>query len=929
MNPLRKALVLFSVSALSVGMAGLSPSTGFGSGDESEKPSDAQEAALSAGKQSQNTEDAVAVHPANRLARESSPYLLMHAHNPIDWYPWGPEAFEKARTENKPVFLSIGYSSCYWCHVMERQVFMNQKIADYMKEHFVCIKVDREERPDVDDIYMTSLIVYQQAAGSGGGGGWPLSMFLTPEGEPIAGATYLPPEDTPDGRTGFLTAANRIHDVWTNNRESANSSAAMIAREVRRLSGPTVLAESTELKPELLDAVVSNIQAHYDPVHGGVDFNPRKPDGPRFPSVPRLLFLLSRSEAGTEQDLMKIVDHSLTAMAKGGIRDHLGGGFHRYSTDREWIVPHFEKMLYDQAQLLEAYSQTAQKSQNPLYLQVIDELVAFIEREMTLPDGGFCSALDAETHAIEGEYYVWSEAEIRSVLKDADAELFLSTYGCKEPQSFEHGLVLFLPKEMDFAALKDGQREQLAAMRTLLLEARSKRPRPLLDDKVLTEWNALMIQGLATSGRLPGRAHDLELATKAADFLLTRMKNSDGHLLRSWRNETAGPRAYLDDYASLISALRALHESTGSARWLTAANELQTQQIELFFDEGQGAFFFTAHDHEKLFARSCSPYDSVSPSGNSITIRNLLALSREPDNPRFRELAEITLKRFSGTLESSPAACSGLAMALQDLLAIPAAPSANAALRPCPFSPSQGEKVADRPDEGGVLSNPLSAILTSYSATQSDEPTVDDPATDAPQQSFKPVLHDSATPSPFKRNYEERPVKAKIYPYFDKLERGGKCPVAIELTIAKGWHINANPASPDFLIATEITIKSDQKIKMTTVKYPEHELLEVEGQKEATHVYGDKVMVYALLEIDAGETAEKAELEVEIKFQACNSRTCEPPDAIKLKGKLTLASPGDEINRINESKFPKEDAKDGEGEPEKPADDDTKPSGQK
>jgi len=930
MNTLRKALVLFSVSVLCVGMGVLSPSTGVGFGDESEKLSDTQEAALSAGKQVKNTGDAVTVHPANRLARESSPYLLMHAHNPIDWYPWGPEAFERARTENKPVFLSIGYSSCYWCHVMERQVFMNQKIADYMKAHFVCIKVDREERPDIDDIYMTSLIVYQQAAGSGGGGGWPLSMFLTPQGEPIAGATYLPPEDTPDGRTGFLTAANRIHDVWTNNQESASSSATMIAREVRRLSGPTVLAESTELKPELLDAVMANIAAHYDTVYGGVDFNPRKPDGPRFPSVPRLLFLLSRREA--EPEPMKIADHSLTAMAKGGIRDHLGGGFHRYSTDREWIVPHFEKMLYDQAQLLEAYAQAAQKSQNPLYLQVINELVGFIEREMTLPDGGFCSALDAETHAIEGEYYVWSEAEIRAILKDTDAELFLSSYGCKEPQSFEHGLVLFLPKVTDLSTLTDGQQKQLTEMRTLLLEARSMRPRPLLDDKVLTEWNALMIQGLATSGRLPGRGHDLDLATKAADFLLTRMKDSDGHLLRSWRNGTAGPRAYLDDYACLISALRALHESTKEARWMAVAMELQTQQIELFFDEGQGAFFFTAHDHEKLFARSCSPYDSVSPSGNSITIRNLLALSREPGNPRFRELAEITLKRFSGTLESSPAACSGMAMALQDLLAMQAAtPPTNAARRPVPSPPGQGERLslrrhvelpalADRPDEGVPLSSPLSAILTSYSAFQSDEPTVDEPATDASQQSFKPVLSDPATPSPFKRNYEERPVKAKIYPYFDKLERGGKCPVAIELTIAKEWHINANPASPEFLIPTEITVKSDQKVKMTKVKYPEHELLKVEGQTESSHVYGDKVMIYALLEIDAGETAEKAELEVEIKFQACNSRTCEPPDAIKLKGKLTLASPGDEIMRINESKFPKDDATDGEGEPEKPKD---------
>ena len=392
--------------------------------------------------------------PANRLSRESSPYLLMHAHNLVDWYPWGTEAFEKARKENKPVFLSIGYSSCYWCHVMERQTFSNQKVADYLNEHFVCIKVDREERPDVDDIYMTSLIVYKQAAGGGGGGGWPLSMFLTPEGDPIAGATYLPPEDTADGRTGFLSASGRIHELWANNKESMESSASMIAREVRRLSGPTVLAEPKELTREQLDAVVADIESRYDAVHGGIDFNARNPDGPRFPNVPRLMFLLSLYEETSDANLLKMVDHSLTEMAKGGIRDHVGGGFHRYSTDRRWNVPHFEKMLYDQAQMLEVYAQAAKVTKNPLYLQVVDELIGFMDREMTLPDGGFCSALDAETNAIEGEYYVWTEEQVRSILKPDEADLFMTAYGFHEQQSFEHGRVLYLPMTLNELATK-------------------------------------------------------------------------------------------------------------------------------------------------------------------------------------------------------------------------------------------------------------------------------------------------------------------------------------------------------------------------------------------------------------------------------------------------------------------------------------------
>lgn len=832
-------------------------------------------------------------HPANRLAKESSPYLLMHAHNPVDWYPWGPEAFEKARKENKPIFLSVGYSSCYWCHVMERQTFSNQKVADYMNQHFVCVKVDREERPDVDDIYMTSLIVYLQAAGSGGGGGWPLSMFLTSDGHPIAGATYLPPEDTPEGRTGFLTAANRIHDLWTNNKESITSTSSMIAREVRRLSGPSVLAEPTELKPDQLTKVAIEITGRYDPVFGGVDFNARNPDGPRFPNVPRLMFLLSLYEESGDAEWLKVVDHSLMAMAKGGIRDHLGGGFHRYSTDRRWNVPHFEKMLYDEAQLLEVYAHAARVTKNPVYYQVIDELVGFLRRELTLPDGGFCSALDAETHAIEGEYYAWSEKEIRHILGPEDVELFLTAYGFKEEQSFEHGRVLFLPGTVSELAAEQGTEPsgleaRLAVMRTKLLAVRSLRPRPLLDDKILTEWNALMIQGLAVSGRLPNREADLQMAAKAANFLLTQLKDSKGNLLRSWRNGTPGQRAYLDDYACLVSALRALHRSTGDARWLTAASELTAQQIALFYDDGQKTFYFTAHDQEQLFARSSSPYDSVSPSGNSMTIRNLLDLSQQLKNPAFRKLAESTLRRFSGALESSPSSCSGLALALQDLLRM-----------------SPVEKAAWK----GAGQTRRTSLLTTPDDTAQ-------PATDREQQAFKPVLPDPAKPSPFKRSDDERPVKAKIYPYFDKLERGGKCPVAIELTIANEWHINANPANPNFMIPTEIKIKSDQKVKMTKIKYPEHELLEIEGQDDPSHVYGGKVIIYALLETDLAETAEKAEVEVEIRFQACNSKTCEPPDSILLKGKLPLASSGDEIKRINEAKFPKDEIKDSKEESE-------------
>ncbi len=816
----------------------------------------------------------------NRLAKESSPYLLLHAHNPIDWFPWGPEAFEKAKREDKPIFLSVGYSSCYWCHVMEREAFSNQKVAEFMNRNFVCIKVDREERPDIDDIYMTALIVYQQASGSGGGGGWPMSMFLDTEGNPIAGATYLPAEDTPDGRTGFLTAAGRIHELWKERRESVTETSSMIAREVRRLSTPEVTAESAAISADVLEKVQAAIERQYDSTWGGVDFNPRRPDGPRFPNAPRLLFLMQQAQASSDPEAMKIVEHSLLAMAKGGIRDHLGGGFHRYSTERTWTVPHFEKMLYDQGQLLEAYSRAALLKPDATMSRVIDELVGFIRREMTLKDGGFCSALDAETNAIEGQYYVWNIDELRKSLSEREMQAVRLVYGIDEEQDFEHGRILYLPKLASEQAWAEGQDDLtalLSSARAKLLDLRNTRPRPLLDDKVLTEWNALMIQGLAISGRLPGRSDDVALATKAADFLLTNLKDENGRLLRSWRNGVKGPRAYLDDYAALISSLRALHETTSDDRWIQAAKELQEQQNKLFFEEAVGTFYFTANDQEKLFARTSSPFDSVSSSGNSMAIRNLLWLSAS--QPSYRDMAKRLLTRFSPMMNDSPSGCSGLAMALREYLQ--GEPAAGAAIRP-----------------HAVTYQTVAVVLDERSADAEQ-----DEATEV--TSFKPIAPDPNAPaSPFKRNYDEKPVKAKIYPYFDKFPRGARCPVAIELTIANDWHINANPASPDFLIPTEVKISSPQKIKLKTVRYPKHELLTMEGQDEKSHVYSGKVIIYALLEVDEAEAAEKGELTVEIRFQACNEKTCEAPDQIRLSGKLPIADPDDDIKKVNESKFP-------------------------
>ena len=833
--------------------------------------------------------------PENRLAGESSPYLLLHAHNPVDWYPWGAEAFEKARQEGKPIFLSIGYSSCYWCHVMERKVFTDGAIAKYMNENFVNIKVDREERPDVDDIYMTALIVYQQMAGSPRGGGWPLSMFLTPDGNPIGGATYLPPVDSAEQGPGFLTVATRVSTLWDDRRDDLTESAATIAREVQRLTRPTLDLENVALDSSLLDVAVDRVRQLYDPVWGGVDFDERRPNSPRFPNVPRLELALDRFEATDDAELLKIVEHSLEQMARGGIRDHLGGGFHRYSTDRQWHVPHFEKMLYDQAQLLGVYAHAAQLTGKPLYGEVAAEIADFVHREMTTDRGGFCSALDAETNAVEGEYYVWSVDEVTAILGTDDAKVFGSVYGFDRPNTFEHGFVLHQSDSLADSATKlnidlPELERHLLTMRQKLLAARSKREYPLLDDKVLTAWNSMMIRSLAYSGRVLNRPQDIAAAGKAADFLLTNLRDDKGQLLRTWRLGAARYQAYLNDYSYLVAALLELHRSTAEARWLAAAGDLSEQQNDLFYDENLRAYYFTANNHEKLIARTSSVYDSVFPSANSVSVCNLLRLNELTPSAELKDMARKILTRFAPTLKKAPGSCSGLARSLQLWL------------RNSPAATS----VQSRADVGGLVPQ---IVLTSIPrATAADDSGQELPAVSAEepieQTTFRPVL--PAKPAgPLAPPDKEKPLKVKIYPMYGKLPEKGKCLIAIELQVKDGWHINANPSSPDFLVPTTVELKSKQKVKLTKVKFPKHHVLKVQGFDEPYHVYDGNMIVYGLLEIEEPATSKTAELEFHVRFQGCNSSQCLAPDLVVMKGKLPLAKAGEELKKINVEKFPK------------------------
>jgi uncharacterized protein YyaL (SSP411 family) len=835
---------------------------------------------------------------ANRLARESSPYLLLHAHNPVDWYPWGPEAFEKARRENKPIFLSIGYSSCFWCHVMERKVFSNAAIAEFMNQHFVNIKVDREERPDVDDIYMTSLLVYQQLAGSGGGGGWPLSMFLTPDGEPMAGATYLPPEDSPDGRTGFLTAAKRIDSFWRDRPENMQRTADIISAEVRRLNQPPdAEAAPATLDAKILEETVEAIASRYDAEWGGVDFDPEDPDGSRFPNVPRLEFLLDQYQRTGSEEALNMVTHSLTRMASGGIRDHLAGGFHRYSTDRRWHVPHFEKMLYDQAMMLGIYSRCADLTEEPLFAAVAAEIADFIHHEMTLTDGGFCSALDAETDHIEGQYYVWSRQQVTDVLREKSADLFLQAYGFDEANPFEHGNVLHLPVPLAQLAQQgqldaDAVQADLATARKQLLQARSERKRPLLDDKVLTAWNAMMIRSLAQCGRLLNRPQDTAAAVKAADFLLHNLRDEQGQLLRSWRNGQARHQAYLDDYAFLVSALLELHQTTGQEDWLTVAQQLNQQQQQLFFDADVNTYYFTASNHEKLIARTSSAYDSVFPSGNSISVRNLIRLAKaDSSQAELAVQAEALLQRFTPTMEAAPVSCAGLAAALNDWLT-------------SGLSDRVTSADANAAEDVFTARNRRPQYLFA-TASQQDPPAAEGEVKSGQQHRvFRPITL-TADEAAAEEQKPQKPLSVGVYPMYDKLVRGRNNYVAIELKVSKGWHINANPASPDYLVPTTVKVKTKQKVKLSRVKFPKHEEFKVAGSLEPYHVYGDTVIVYGLLETNAAEPANEAVIEFEVAYQACNDKECLPPDKIVMKGKLPIANPGDPVRKINEDKFPK------------------------
>jgi uncharacterized protein YyaL (SSP411 family) len=593
----------------------------------------------------------------NRLALESSPYLRQHATNPVDWYPWGAEALERARAEQKPIFLSIGYAACHWCHVMEHESFEDPEIADLLNRHFVSIKVDREERPDLDQIYMTATVALTRH------GGWPMSVFLTPDLKPFYAGTYFPPEDR-HGMPSFRRILQGVLNAWNDRRADVIASADQITAYLRQAEQQE--AEAGILEPALLQIAGAGLRQAYDATHGGFG------RAPKFPHPLELKLLLRLHHRFGAAESLEMVTFTLDRMAAGGIYDHLGGGFARYSTDARWLAPHFEKMLYDNALLTQVYLEAYQVTRRERYRQVVTETLRWVEREMTSPEGAFFSSLDADSEGEEGKFYVWSQAEVEEVL-GPDAALFCDVYDVSAHGNWEGHNILHRPKTPAQDARLHGLTEEelearLAACRERLFAVRAGRVRPGLDDKVLTGWNGLMIAAAAQAGQVLDERW-IRLAATAADFVLTTLRRPDGRLYRSY-HALSGARlnAYSEDYAFMIDALTHLYEATWEGRWLRAATELAEVLIDQFWDEADGGFFFTGKDHEQLLLRNKEPEDNAVPSGNSMAALGLLRLARFVGRSDFAAKAERTLRTFAGRMAAMPLAYGQMLAAVDFLL---------------------------------------------------------------------------------------------------------------------------------------------------------------------------------------------------------------------------------------------------------------------
>ena len=766
----------------------------------------------------------------NALIGETSPYLLLHAHNPVDWYPWGPEALERAKTENRPIFLSVGYSTCYWCHVMERKVFSNPEIADLMNASFINIKVDREERPDIDEIYMTATQIMT------GSGGWPNSVFLTPDLLPFFGGTYFPPEDS-RGRPGFPRVLNALHDVWINQQAEVIAQAEKITAVIEQATTATPASiDETPLDRQLISAAVKKLESSYDATYGGFG------GAPKFPSPTNLELLLSEYQREASKPILEMVTNTLDKMAYGGMYDQIGGGFHRYSVDARWLVPHFEKMLYDSAQLTKIYLQAYHLTKNPVYRRVAEEIFRFVSREMTSAEGGFYSALDAEVDAEEGQSYLWTSRQIQDVLEKKEAKLFMQVYGVDKGPNFEGGTnILYLPVPIAGVAKslknsEDDLHSRLEPLKAKLLAARDQRKQPLLDTKVIASWNGLMIDAFAYGYEVLGDKRYRDVAEKAARFNLKYLRTADGQLMRTYRDGVPKYNGYLDDYAFLVRGLLRLHQATGERSWLDEAKSLTDTMNRLFWDDKNGGFYFTLANQKYLVVRTKNPYDSALPSGNAVAVNNLLTLAQLIGEKSYLDKVEKTLQNFASMMGQSPNAFMHMLFATNRYLS------------------TDWTKVGAAPQERSSQFG-----LNTEGTSEIDL--------------FAPPKGRSALPSA-----DELLTLSASIPSKGDISPGTPFNVEVQLALAEGWHINANPPSLDLLIPTTVSISPDAPVEILSVTYPEGQPFHAGFSEQPISVYEGNITVEMKLKLKSGRTIEKAfPLNVDVRYQACDELRCLPP----------------------------------------------------
>jgi hypothetical protein len=749
---------------------------------------------------------------ANRLAKETSPYLVQHAHNPVDWYPWGPEAFEKARKEDKPIFLSIGYSSCHWCHVMERESFEDESVAQQLNDHFVPIKVDREERPDIDDLYMMAVQLIT------GRGGWPMSVFLTPAGKPFHGGTYFPRDD-------FAELLRKVRETWTKPGErrrideGAEKLSAAMGAALARVSAPG------SITPAVLAPAAEKYVERLDPKNGGFG------GAPKFPPPMRLGVLLAQHRRKPDKKLINAVTLTLDRMARGGMYDQVGGGFHRYSVDEKWLVPHFEKMLYDQALIaasyFEAYRETKSEDQRRVGTEVLD----FVLRELRDAKGGFWSTLDADSpveggEKEEGAFYIWTPQQVLGVLGAADGALFNRIYDITDGGNFEGKSIpnlLEKPLEARAKELKvtpEALRARLQGMRKKLLAARAKRPRPSLDDKVLANWNGLMIRAFALGFDATGDERYRKAAEDAASFVLTTMRGEPvklreagaspaRRLAHSYRIGRTQPQAFLEDYSFMMGGLLELHRVTNEVRWLEEARNLNTVMEADFWDESAGRFFSTPHHHEALVARATSAEDGATPSGQSMAAWALVYLGRATGDPALRERGARVLNTYAQEMKRYPDAVPNMLLA------------AFAHFDPTAGAPSQ--VAADKP-----------VTVTLEAAPKSARP-------------------------------------------------GDELTLSVRLAIRSGWHVGASGA--DSVTPTTVEL-APGPFQLVSRSFPAARALKVAFSPRPQQVFEGQTVIP--LKIKALEGADKArEIRVRVRYQACNDRLCDRPVDVTLSAPLT------------------------------------------